>query len=221
MKWRSWTTGVAVFAWLAAAPGHAVAASAAEVAPGDVSRQIRNELLNLPYYGVFDLLTYHMSPKGVVTLGGYVRWGSLKSEAEREVKEVPGVTEVQNKIEILPPGANDEHLRWAVYRAIYRDSFLSRYGTAEDALARPRFWGRGFRGMRPFWREAPFFAMEPLGNHAIHIIVKNGRVILAGEVDNESDKNVAKLEANSVFGVFSIENDLVVAGHAVRRAGRR
>ncbi len=120
---------------------------------------------------------------------------------------------MQNRIEILPPSPTDEDLRWAVYRAIYRDSFLSRYGTAEDVLARPRFWGRGFRGMRPFWREAPFFAMEPLGNHAIHIIVKNGRVILAGEVDTESDRNVAKLKASGVFGVFSVENDLVVAGH--------
>lgn len=218
MKLRSWTTGMAVLAWLAAAPGQAVAAAAAEVAPGDVSRQIRKELFNLPYYGVFDLLTYQTGPKGAVTLGGYVRWGSLKGEAEREVKEVPGVTEVLNKIEVLPPSPNDEGLRWAVYRAIYRDSFLSRCGTAEDAVTRPRFWGRGFRGTRPFWREAPFFAMEPLGNHTIHIIVKNGRVILAGVVDNESDRNVAKLKASGVFGVFSVENDLVVAGHEASKS---
>jgi osmotically-inducible protein OsmY len=57
--------------------------------------------------------------------------------------------------------------------------------------------------------------MEPLGNHAIHIVVKNGHVILAGEVDNESDRTVANIKASGVFGVFSVENDLVVSGRDV------
>jgi len=45
---------------------------------------------------------------------------------------------------------------------------------------------------------------------AIHIIVKNGSVVLEGIVDNESDKNLAILRANGVPNVFSVKNNLTV-----------
>lgn len=44
----------------------------------------------------------------------------------------------------------------------------------------------------------------------IHIIVKNGNVILEGVVANEADKNIAGIQANSVSGVFSVTNNLRV-----------
>ena len=44
----------------------------------------------------------------------------------------------------------------------------------------------------------------------IRIIVKNGRVTLEGVVDNETDKNLAGLRANSVPGIFSVTNNLQV-----------
>jgi hyperosmotically inducible periplasmic protein len=44
----------------------------------------------------------------------------------------------------------------------------------------------------------------------IHIIVKNGHVTLQGIVANETDKNIATIRANGVFGVFSVTNDLRV-----------
>jgi hyperosmotically inducible protein len=47
---------------------------------------------------------------------------------------------------------------------------------------------------------------------SIHIIVKNGNVTLEGVADNETDKNLAGLRANSVPNVFSVKNNLVVAG---------
>jgi hyperosmotically inducible protein len=47
---------------------------------------------------------------------------------------------------------------------------------------------------------------------SIHIIVKNGNVTLEGVVDNETDKNLAGLRANQVPNVFSVKNNLVVAG---------
>jgi len=46
----------------------------------------------------------------------------------------------------------------------------------------------------------------------IHIIVKNGNVKLEGVVMNEMDRNVANIRANQVAGVFSVENNLRVAG---------
>jgi hyperosmotically inducible protein len=182
---------------------------------------VRKELAGLPYYGVFDLLTFQVSEKGVVTLGGYVVNGSLRGDAEHEVKKVEGVTEVANKIEIAPASISDDDVRWAVYRAIYRDSFLSRYGTPDAALgaSRPRFsgWGRGFRGWgtfgQPRWTSEPFFGLEPVGDYAIHILVKNGNVTLAGVVDSAQDRNVAGIKANGVSGAFSVTNDLQVTGN--------
>ncbi len=90
MKWRSWTTGLALLGWLAAVPGQAAPAGAPEVAEGELSKQIRKELLNLPYYGVFDLLTYQTGPQGVVRLGGYVRWGSLQTTPGVKSRQSPG-----------------------------------------------------------------------------------------------------------------------------------
>jgi hyperosmotically inducible protein len=45
----------------------------------------------------------------------------------------------------------------------------------------------------------------------IHIIVKNGHVTLVGAVMNQGDKDRAGIIANSVPGVFSVTNNLVVS----------
>ena len=49
-------------------------------------------------------------------------------------------------------------------------------------------------------------------NPSIHIIVDNGHVTLVGVVENEMDRNLANIQANSVPGVFSVTNDLRVEG---------
>lgn len=49
-------------------------------------------------------------------------------------------------------------------------------------------------------------------NRPIHIIVDRGHVTLEGVVDRQSDKNMAGIRANGVFGVFSVQNNLVVPG---------
>ena len=54
------------------------------------------------------------------------------------------------------------------------------------------------------------YALNPA--NPIRITVINGHVILSGVVDNESDKNVAGIQANTVPGVFSVTNNLQVAG---------
>jgi hyperosmotically inducible protein len=46
---------------------------------------------------------------------------------------------------------------------------------------------------------------------SIHIIVDNGHVTLKGVVNNQGDKQIAYIRANSVPGVFSVTNDLQVA----------
>ncbi len=91
-------------------------------------RQIRNELVTLPYYGVFDWLTYEIQPNGTVVLSGQVVRPSTKSDAEGRVKDIEGVTNVVNQIETLPLSPNDDRLRLALYRQIYGwNSPLFRY----------------------------------------------------------------------------------------------
>jgi hyperosmotically inducible periplasmic protein len=48
---------------------------------------------------------------------------------------------------------------------------------------------------------------------SIHIIVKSGNVSLEGVVDNENDKNLAGIRANSVPNVFSVKNNLRVVSN--------
>lgn len=90
-------------------------------------REVRHELNLLPYYGVFDNLAFKVEPGGKVTLLGQVRKPTLKSDAERAVKNVEGVDTIDNQLEVLPLSPNDDRIRMRVYRAIYRTPSLERY----------------------------------------------------------------------------------------------
>jgi hyperosmotically inducible protein len=94
--------------------------------PQDLANQVRHQLVMIPYYGVFDDLGYSVD-NGVVTLTGDVNNPVVKTDAERSVKRLPGVTQVVNKIKILPPSSMDNHIRAAEYRAIFGYSDLYRY----------------------------------------------------------------------------------------------
>jgi osmotically-inducible protein OsmY len=90
-------------------------------------KEVRHRLVLLPYYSVFDNLQYKVEGDKVTLLGQVVR-PTLKSDAETAVKSIEGVATVDNQIEVLPLAPNDDRIRRAVFRAIYFDSALSRYG---------------------------------------------------------------------------------------------
>ena len=93
-----------------------------------IAKEVRHELVMLPYYGVFDNLAYRVDGS-TVTLFGQVTRPTLKSDAENVVKHIEGVTNVVNNIEVLPLSPNDDRIRRDVYRAIYGHPALStRYG---------------------------------------------------------------------------------------------
>ena len=168
--------------------------------------EIRKELMQLPYYGVFDFLAFSYD-KGTVTLMGYAYHPTLKQDAVRAVKRAPGIDQVVDKIEELPVSQMDDELRWKTYYAIYRDPFLSRYAPGGGLLWGHRHpFGGGFHAMSP----NRFPGMEPLGDYPLHIIVKRGTITLLGVVDTESDKTIAGMRAREVPGSFGVENDLVV-----------
>ena len=93
-------------------------------------REIRHELRMLPYYGVYDWLEFEIQGDNTVVLRGQVVRPTTKSEAESRVKDVDGVSRVNNQIEVLPLSPSDDRLRLALYRAIYSfNSPLFRYAT--------------------------------------------------------------------------------------------
>ncbi len=91
-----------------------------------IAREVRHELISLPYYSVFDDLAYKVGGY-TVTLYGSVVLPTLKSDAEKAVKKIEGVEKVINNIEVLPVSPNDDQIRRAVYRAIYSQPGMEMY----------------------------------------------------------------------------------------------
>jgi len=100
-----------------------------------IARDVQHEILMLPYYGVFDAISFRVDGYSV-TLAGWVTRPTLKPDAERVVQSVEGVEKVQNQIEVLPLSPNDDRLRFALYRAIYGSSVLERYAIRSIAPIR-------------------------------------------------------------------------------------
>jgi hypothetical protein len=175
-----------------------------------VRSEIRKELLQLPYYSVFDFLAFKYD-RGTAVLMGYAYAPALKEDAERAVKRVAGVDTVQDNVEQLPPSQMDDQIRWREYYAIYSDPFLSKYAPGAAML-----WGHRHRfgGFAGIWGDG----FEPAGNYPIHIIVKNGRVSLLGVVDNDGDRTIAEMKARGVPGTFEVKNELVVERSNIRRS---
>jgi hyperosmotically inducible protein len=166
--------GSLCFVW--SAPG-AIAASTTNHKPLTLSDQIHHELVMLPWYGVFDNIEYEVNGTDVILKGQVIsEHSTTKGNAEKFVGSIPGVTNVINNIEILPPSQFDDQIRRAEYRTVFSKADLGRYTLG----AIPQ----------------------------VHIIVKNGHVSLDGVVMNQMDKNIAGIVANSVPGVFSVENNL-------------
>lgn len=100
--------------------------SVSDKAQQRIVKEVRHELLMLPYLDVFDYLAYKVNGYDV-TLLGQVTNPTLKSDSERAVKSIEGVEKVDNQIEVLPPSPMDDRLRIALFRAIYGFPSLQKY----------------------------------------------------------------------------------------------
>jgi osmotically-inducible protein OsmY len=201
MRVRQWIRGKGLFV-VAALVGAVLASSGLQAQSRGVEEttlSLRRALAKLPYYGVFDYLTFSVD-RGTVTLQGYTYTGTLRADAERAAKRVSGVDEVANRLEVLPVSLNDDRIRRATFYRIYTDSFLSRYASG---------------GPRAAYYEALDFGRypgrQPFGYYPIHIIVNRGRTTLMGVVDSASDRQLAEFRAREVSGVFAVANELVVS----------
>jgi hyperosmotically inducible periplasmic protein len=177
-----------------------------------IAKEVQKKLGSLTNYSVFDWITFGFHGKTVV-LKGYASRPTLKSSAANVLKGIEGVESVDNQIEVLPTSNNDDRIRAAVYNRIYTQPSLRKYNANQGSVA---------RALGPGGRSVALMAGgitndPPRGFHAIHIIVKNGNVTLYGVVNNQTDAAIAYMQANSTPGVFSVDNDLIVAG-APRKA---
>jgi len=146
-----------------------------------LAKEVRHSLLMLPYYSIFDDLSFSLNGT-VVTLEGACPSTpplDIKSDAENTVKHIKGITQVINNIKELPLSPMDDQIRQALVKAIYGDPEIgTRYG----------------------YQALP----------SIHIIVDNGHVTLKGVVDNQMDDTMIRMRANQVPNVFSVTDDLQI-----------
>ena len=91
-----------------------------------IIREVRHELLMLPYFGVFDNIAFKVEGFNVTLFGQVVR-PVLKSDAENAVKHIEGVDKIDNQIEVLPPSPMDDRIRIRLFRAIYQYPALQKY----------------------------------------------------------------------------------------------
>ena len=92
-----------------------------------LGEQVRHEVIMLPWYSLFDSISFQVDGSKVILTGQVVR-PLLKSDAEAAVRRIAGVSEVESKIEVLPPSTLDDRIRLAEMRAIYRSDGLLYYG---------------------------------------------------------------------------------------------
>jgi hyperosmotically inducible protein len=90
------------------------------------AEKVRKQIVKLPFYSIFDHITFRLDD-GVLTLDGSVYRPSLRKSAERVALNVEGVNQVVNNIEILPASFHDDQIRLAVARSIFTNSVLDRY----------------------------------------------------------------------------------------------
>ena len=135
----------------------------------------------------------HVLRNGLLSLALLGTIGGSIGATAQSVASEDTVRSVQRMLERLP-------CRATFYR-IYTDDFLSRYAR-----------GGVHQVLQELTDERHFPGMQPVGVYPIHIIVKNGRTMLLGVVDNQADRQIAEVRAREVAGVFEVENSLSLAG---------
>jgi len=91
-----------------------------------LERNIRREILTLPYYGVFDAIGYQLNGS-TVTLTGFVVRPITKNDAEDSVRDIAGVSRVVNNIEVLPLSPSDDRIRTRTLQTLANRGGLYRY----------------------------------------------------------------------------------------------
>ena len=100
-----------------------------------LQREVRRELITLPFLGIFDNLSYRIEGDTVTLTGQTVR-PVLKSDAANRLRGIEGIAKVVNEIEVLPLSPFDDRLRLLVARTVYGQSALNRYALGANPSIR-------------------------------------------------------------------------------------
>src|SRR5215469_1300091 len=121
--------GLEMAAALLLGAGMAVAGSAPSVPQSDeaIAKEVRHEIVMYSHYTIFDNVAFRVN-QGSVELLGAVTQPYKKSDLGKTIERLPGVTGVNNDLEVLPLSDMDNRLRMQIARAIYRDPSLSTLG---------------------------------------------------------------------------------------------
>jgi hyperosmotically inducible periplasmic protein len=119
---------LALAAFLTATPRLAAQNGVSGSSPGElrIAKEVRHELLMLPYFSVFDYISFKVDGPDV-TLTGAVTNGAVRLNAEGSVKHIEGVQHVDDRIQLLPPSPTDQRIRMALFRSIYGYPPLQKY----------------------------------------------------------------------------------------------
>jgi hyperosmotically inducible protein len=91
-----------------------------------IAEQVRHEVVMYPHYSIWDDINFRVNG-GQVELSGAVSQPYKKTDLERLVRGVPGVTGITDEVRVLPLSPQDDRLRIQVARAIFRDPVFSGY----------------------------------------------------------------------------------------------
>jgi hyperosmotically inducible protein len=108
------------------------AATAQERKDLQIFRDISNQVNRYTQFTIFDTVDASVT-HGRVVLTGAVTMPYKRTDIERRVREVSGVTDVDNRLEVLPVSQFDDELRFRIARAIYSNSAFWNYA----AMANP------------------------------------------------------------------------------------
>jgi len=81
-------------------------------------RDVQRQVLRYTHFTIFDSVHANVD-NGHVTLTGKVTMPYKRTDIERRVAALPAVTEIDNRIEVLPVSQFDDELRFLIARAIY------------------------------------------------------------------------------------------------------
>jgi len=118
--------GAALFAQTSSQPQLATRPARPNANESRIAKEVRHELLMLPYYSLFDDLEFQVNGSEVTLLGSVANPVN-KPDAEKAVKQIEGVEKVNNQIRVLPPLRMDDEIRARTAREIFSTAGLSRY----------------------------------------------------------------------------------------------
>ena len=81
-------------------------------------RAVQKQVLQYNHFTIFDNVNLQVD-NGAVTLTGKVTLPYKRDDIERRVRQVPGVQQVDNRLDVLPVSRFDDDLRLGIAHAIY------------------------------------------------------------------------------------------------------